>query len=203
MTVSKPNRDEQPRIGPGDALIVVDMQRDFLPGGALGVPEGDEVIEPLNRTIEAFERAGRPVYYSRDWHPPDHCSFKAQGGPWPPHCVAGSAGAGFAKDLRVLKDATVVSKATTPELDAYSAFQGTTLAEHLGAAGIRRVFVGGLATDYCVKATVLDARNLGFDVELLGDSVRAVEVEPGDGRRALEEMLQQGAHLVTQPVVSG
>ncbi|MGH8129869.1 MAG: nicotinamidase [Steroidobacteraceae bacterium] len=200
--MSKPNRSEQPRIDSGDALIVVDVQRDFLPGGALGVPAGDEVVEPLNRAIESFERARLPVYYSRDWHPPDHCSFKAQGGPWPPHCIAGTAGAGFAPELRVSKHAIVISKATTAEADAYSAFQGTTLAEKLRAAGVRRVFVGGLATDYCVKATVLDARNQGFDVELLGEAVRAVEVEPGDGRQAIEEMLQQGAHLVTTSIAS-
>lgn len=184
-------------IRPGDALIVVDVQRDFLPGGALGVPAGDEVVPALNRAIAAFERAGLPVYYSRDWHTPDHCSFKAQGGPWPPHCIAGSEGAAFATALRVPDDAAVISKATTQAQDAYSAFQGTTLAQQLGTAGVRRVFVGGLATDYCVKATVLDARANGFQVELLGDAVRAVEVRPGDGERALQEMLKSGANFTT------
>jgi nicotinamidase/pyrazinamidase len=184
-----------PAIGAGDALIVVDVQRDFVPGGALGVPAGDEVVEPLNCVIKAFEQARQPVFYSRDWHPADHCSFKAQGGPWPPHCVAGSAGAAFAPSLRVIPRAIVISKATTAERDAYSAFQGTTLEAQLKAVGVRRVFVGGLATDYCVKATVMDAIKAGFEVELLGDAVRAVEVEAGDGRRALEEMLQSGAHL--------
>jgi nicotinamidase/pyrazinamidase len=190
-------------IAVGDALIVVDVQNDFLPGGALGVPAGDDVIEPLNRAIEAFDRVQLPIYYSRDWHPANHCSFKAQGGPWPPHCVAKSEGAAFAPKLRVSIDATVISKATTAEIDAYSAFQGTTLAAQLIAGGVRRVFVGGLATDYCVRATVLDARKHGFEVELLGDAVRAVEVEVGDGRRALEEMLQQGAHLIASPTVTG
>jgi nicotinamidase/pyrazinamidase len=186
---------DAPAVGPGDALIVVDVQKDFLPGGALGVPGGDQVIEPLNRTIERFRRARLPVFYSRDWHPADHCSFRAQGGLWPPHCVAGTKGAGFAQGLRVPPDAIVISKATAAERDAYSAFQGTTLAAQLKAVGTRRVFVGGLATDYCVKATVLDARKYGFDVEVLGDAVRAVEIEPGDGRRALEEMLKSGARL--------
>lgn len=190
-------------IAVGDALIVVDVQNDFLPGGALAVPAGDDVIEPLNRAIEAFERARLPVYYSRDWHPPNHCSFKAQGGPWPPHCIAKSDGAAFAPKLRVAMDATLISKATTAGVDAYSAFQGTTLAAQLIAGGVRRVFVGGLATDYCVRATVLDARKHGFEVELLGDAVRAVEVEAGDGRRALEEMLQRGAHLIASPAVTG
>ncbi len=184
-------------IGPGDALVVVDVQRDFLPGGALGVPAGDEVVEPLNRAIQAFERAGLPVFYSRDWHPPDHCSFRAQGDPWPPHCVAGTAGAGFAPGLRLPLEPEVISKATTRERDAYSAFQGTTLAQRLKSAGVRRLFVGGLATDYCVKATVLDARAGGFDVELLGDAVRAVEVNAGDGERALQEMQSSGAKLTT------
>lgn len=187
----------------GDALIVVDVQNDFLPGGALGVPAGDDVVEPLNHAIEIFERAGLPIYYSRDWHPANHCSFKAQGGPWPPHCIANSEGAAFAPKLRVSMDATVISKATTADADAYSAFQGTTLAAQLIAGGVCRVFVGGLATDYCVRATVLDARKHGFEVELLGDAVRAVEVEAGDGRRALEEMLQQGAHLIASPTVAG
>lgn len=184
-------------IRPGDALIVVDVQRDFLPGGALGVPAGDEVVPALNRAVRAFERAGLPIYYSRDWHTPDHCSFKAQGGSWPPHCIAGSKGAAFAAALRVPKDAAVISKATTPARDAYSAFQDTTLAQRLEADGVSRVFVGGLATDYCVKATVLDARANGFEVEVLGDAVRAVEVQPGDGERALQEMLKSGAHLTT------
>ena len=188
-------RIDQPTIGPADALLVVDVQRDFLPGGALGVPKGDEVVEPLNRVIQAFGRARRPIYYSRDWHPPNHCSFKDQGGPWPPHCVAGTAGAGFAPALRFPADAIVISKATMPQKDAYSAFEDTTLAKQLEAAGVRRVFVGGLATDYCVKATVLDAVKLGLNVELLGDAVRAIEVKPGDGQRAIQEMKQSGAHL--------
>jgi nicotinamidase/pyrazinamidase len=191
-------RSETIEPGPGDALIVVDVQKDFLPGGALGVPSGDDVIAPLNRVITAFERARQPIFYSRDWHPADHCSFRAQGGLWPPHCIAGSAGAAFAKSLRVPPAAIVISKATTPERDAYSAFQGTTLAALLRAAGVTRVFVGGLATDYCVKATVLDARREGFDVRVLADAVRAVEVEPGDGARALQEMRQSGAQLTTR-----
>jgi len=190
-------QDTRSPIGAGDALIVVDVQRDFLPGGALGVPAGDEVVEPLNRAIRAFERARLPVFYSRDWHPPEHCSFEAQGGPWPPHCVAGTAGAGFAPGLRLPLDPLVISKATTRNRDAYSAFQGTTLAKQLQAAGVRRVFVGGLATDYCVRATVLDARTHGFEVEVLGGAIRAVDVQPGDGQRALQEMRQSGANLTT------
>ena len=195
MTSKTGTRADQLTIGPQDALIVVDMQRDFLPGGALGVPLGDQVIEPLNRVIEACERAGRSVYYSRDWHPRDHCSFREQGGPWPPHCIAGSAGASFAPALRFPAGAIVISKATAAGREAYSAFDGTALAGQLKATGVRRVVIGGLATDYCVKATVLDARRHGFEVELLRDAIRAVEANPGDGQRALQEMRQSGAHL--------
>jgi nicotinamidase/pyrazinamidase len=185
-------------IGPGDALIVIDVQRDFLPGGALGVPAGDEVIKPINRAVGMFERAGLPIFYSRDWHPANHVSFKARGGPWPRHCVANTDGAAFAPTLRVPPSAVIVSKATAADRDAYSAFQETTLASQLRAAGVRRVYVGGLATDYCVKATVLDAKREGFDVKVLTDAVRAVDVQPGDGQRALQEMQQSGAHLTTR-----
>ena len=178
-----------------DALIVVDLQRDFLPGGALAVPAGDAVVEPLNRCVESFQRAGRPVFFSRDWHPVRHCSFREQGGPWPVHCVVGSAGAQFAPGLRIPKDASIVSKATAPDRDAYSAFQDTDLAERLRAAGVTRVLVGGLATDYCVRATVLDARASGFEAVVLTDAVRAVDVKAGDGGRALDEMRARGASL--------
>ena len=181
--------------GPSDALIVVDMQRDFLPGGALGVPHGDEVVAPLNEAIRAFERAGRPVFASRDWHTPDHCSFKARGGPWPPHCIAGTPGAQFADDLQLSGSAIVVSKAQSADADSYSAFGGTDLAQQLERSGVKRVFVGGLATDYCVLNTVLDALAAGFEVVVLSDAVRAVEVSPGDGARAIAKMEQAGAHL--------
>lgn len=185
------------RIIPGanDALIVVDVQRDFLPGGALGVARGDEVVAPLNEAARAFERAGRPIFASRDWHPPDHCSFKARGGPWPPHCVAGTAGAGFADALALPASAIVVSKATTADADSYSAFGGTDLAAKLRRLGVSRLVVGGLATDYCVLNTVLDARAQGFGVLVLADAVRAVEVAPGDGERAMAKMKQAGARV--------
>src|SRR5262245_48519717 len=182
-------------IRPGDALIVVDVQRDFLPGGPLGVPCGDEVIAPINRAVNAFERAGLPIFYSRDWHPANHVSFKAQGGPWPRHCVAGTDGASFAPTLRVPPSATIISKATSAEKDAWSAFADTTLALQLRAAGVHRVYVGGLSTDYSVRATVLDAKREGFDVKVLTDAVRAVDVQPGDGQRALQDMQQSGAQL--------
>ncbi|MEW5781089.1 MAG: isochorismatase family protein [Pseudomonadota bacterium] len=176
-----------------DALLIVDVQNDFLPGGALAVPAGDAVIAPLNRWIERFRAAGLPIIASRDWHPVDHCSFAPQGGPWPPHCIAGSAGAAFAAALALPDDAWVISKATTKDAEAYSAFAGTDLDTRLQGRGIRRLFVGGLATDYCVKNTVLDALRLGYAVRLLTDAIRAVDVRPGDGERALAEMAAAGA----------
>jgi nicotinamidase/pyrazinamidase len=180
----------------GDALVVVDVQRDFLPGGALGVPEGDRVAPVLNRYIARFRARGLPIVFTRDWHPADHCSFHAQGGPWPPHCVAASEGAAFAPGLDVAADALVVSKATATAPDAYSGFQGTELAGWLRDLGCWRLFIGGLATDYCVLQTVLDALAEGFEVLLLRDAVRAVDVAPGDGARAEQAMIAAGARAI-------
>lgn len=184
-----------PEPGPRDALVVVDVQNDFLPGGALAVGDGDRVIPVLNRWIRVFSEAGRPVVLTRDWHPPDHCSFGQQGGPWPPHCVRGTEGAAFAADLTRPASALVVSKATEPELEAYSGFQGTDLARRLREAGVRKLFVGGLATDYCVLETVSDALAEGFEVEVILPGIRAVEAREGDGARALERMATEGARL--------
>ncbi len=170
----------------GDALLVVDVQHDFLPGGALAVPRGDEVIHPLNRCLALFARKNLPVYASRDWHPADHISFRARGGPWPPHCVAGTHGAAFPPGLDLPPDAGIVTKADAPDRDAYSAFGGTDLDARLKAAGVGRLFTGGLATDYCVLNTVKDALALGYAVFLLTDAVRAVDVQPGDGEHALQ-----------------
>lgn len=181
---------------PGDALIVVDVQNDFLPGGALAVPRGDEVIAPLNGYLRRFEQRHLPIFVTRDWHPRQHCSFRDQGGPWPPHCMAGTRGAEFAPALRVPDGAHVVAKATGPEADAYSGFQGTDLAAQLRGLGVRRVVVGGLATDYCVRATVLDALATGFAAVVLADAVRAVELQPGDGAQALADMRAHGAQIV-------
>jgi nicotinamidase/pyrazinamidase len=185
------------RLQRGDALIMVDVQSDFLPGGALGVPKGDEVIAPLNRSVDMFSTRQLPVFATRDWHPPDHCSFRAQGGPWPPHCIAGSPGAAFAATLSLPSTVRIVSKATCSSADAYSGFEGTDLAEQLRALGRIRVFLGGLATDYCVRATALDARAADFDVIVLQDAVRAVDVEPGDGMRALHEIVSHGVRLAS------
>lgn len=183
--------------GPGDALLVVDVQNDFLPGGALGVRQGDEVIPPINRLSDRWRAVGLPVLLSRDWHPPDHCSFAAQAGPWPAHCVAGTPGACFAAALHIPDAAKIVSKATRQSEEAYSAFQGTGLADELRKSAIRRLFIGGLATDYCVRATAADACAIGFEVAVLTDAVRAVDVQPGDGERALREMAAAGAEMTT------
>ncbi|BBO20994.1 MAG: bifunctional pyrazinamidase/nicotinamidase [Rhodocyclaceae bacterium] len=180
----------------GDALIMVDVQLDFLPGGSLAVPHGDEVVPALNRYIAVFRGLTFPIVATRDWHPPDHCSFRAQGGPWPPHCVAGSAGAHFATLLDLPCEAHIVSKATSRDRDAYSGFEGTGLDDWLRRAGASRVFVGGLATDYCVLNTVRDALRFGYATFLLLDAVRAVDVAAGDGARAIDEMRRLGAMAI-------
>jgi len=175
------------------ALLVVDMQHDFMPGGALAVPRADELFPMLNHYIAEFENGRALVCFSRDWHPPDHCSFRTAGGRWPVHCVAGTAGAELVHQVRVPKDAIIVSKGTESAREAYSAFEGTGLAHLLRQRGIAELWIAGVATEYCVRATVLDALQAGFDVTVLVDAVRAVEGSPGDGARALEEMLAAGA----------
>ena len=184
------------RLQTGDALIAVDVQNDFLPGGSLAVPAGDAVVPAINRYVAAFAARALPVFATRDWHPPNHCSFKAQGGIWPPHCVATTRGAEFASGLALPPAAVIISKAVTPEADAYSGFGGTDLAARLHAAGVTRLFIGGLATDYCVLNTVKDALAEGFEVLLLADAIRAVEVKAGDGARAQGEMQRLGARPI-------
>ena len=177
----------------GDALLLVDMQSDFLPGGRLAVPGGDGIILGLNCYLDLFQRSALPVYASRDWHPADHCSFREQGGIWPPHCIAGSPGAAFPPELSLPATTTTISKATRQDADTYSAFEGTDLEQRLRAEGVTRLFVGGLATDYCVLNTVRDALKLRFGVLLLLDGIRAVNLNPDDGRHAIEEMTSLGA----------
>jgi nicotinamidase/pyrazinamidase len=177
----------------GDALISVDVQNDFLDGGSLAVPHGNEVIPVMNRYIRAFEEKGLPIFSTRDWHPANHCSFKAQGGPWPPHCVQGTRGAEFAPDLDLPEGAVIISSATTPEKEAYSGFEGTDMHERLQKIGVKRLFIGGIATDYCVLNTVRDALALGYEVYLLEDAIQAVNVNPDDGEKAKEEMFGLGA----------
>jgi nicotinamidase/pyrazinamidase len=177
------------------ALIVVDVQNDFCPGGALAVEHGDEVVEPLNELMKEFLERGEPVYKSRDWHPARTKHFADYGGTWPVHCVRNTRGAEFHKDLLDDPRVQLVSKGLGDE-DSYSAFDGTTLAEDLRREGVGEVWVGGLATDYCVKNTVLDALREGFRVRALSDAMRAVNLQPGDDARALEEMRAAGAEIV-------
>jgi nicotinamidase/pyrazinamidase len=174
------------------ALIIVDVQNDFCPGGALAVPDGDAVVPAINAMLNRYP----VVVTTQDWHPTDHCSFTAEGGIWPPHCVAGTQGAELHRDLHTDAIALRVRKAATPEADAYSGFQGTDLAEQLRSRGVDEVVVVGLATDYCVKATALDAIAEGFRVSVDPRGCRAVDVQPGDGDRALEEMRAAGVSVL-------
>jgi nicotinamidase/pyrazinamidase len=177
------------------ALIVVDVQNDFCPGGALAVPHGDEVIAPLNKLIKDFLERGEPVFKSRDWHPPTTKHFAAYGGTWPVHCVQETRGAEFHPSLLDDIHIRVVSKGLGDE-DCYSAFDETDLALQLQRLGVEEVWVGGLATDYCVKNTVLDALKQGFSVKAITDAMRAVDLKSGDGERAIEEMRVAGAAIV-------
>jgi len=180
---------------PKQALIVVDVQNDFCPGGTLAVAHGDEVVEPLNEQIDRFLERGAPVYKSRDWHPPTTKHFEAYGGTWPVHCVQNTKGAEFHPALRDDPRITVVSKGLG-DTDCYSAFNETDLASQLKQEGVEEVVVGGLATDYCVKNTVLDALKHGFKVKLLENATRAVDLQPGDGERAIAEMRGAGAEVI-------
>ena len=193
---------EKVELKEGDALLLVDVQNCFLPGGSLEVPGGDAVISPLNAAIAVFTRRGLPVFFSRDWHPADHCSFQEQGGPWPVHCVQDTDGASFVPNLQRPDGAAVVSKATVRDKDEYSAMgakdaEGNTLDKVLRKIGAKRIFAGGLATDYCVLNTVRDALGLGYEVCVLVDAIRAVDVNRGDGERAVKEMGERGATMIT------
>lgn len=184
------------RLQAGDALLIIDVQNDFLPGGALAVAGGDEVVAPLNMWIARFTKAGLPIFATRDWHPADHASFHAQGGPWPSHCVAETPGAAYPATLALPATAVVVAKAMERETEAYSGFSGTDLDARLRGLHARRLFIGGLATEYCVFHTVGDALRLGYGVVLLRDAIRAVNVTSGDGERAIDAMLADGATAI-------
>jgi len=180
---------------PATALVVVDVQRDFCPGGALAVAGGDSIIPALNKAISAFRESGLPVVFTRDWHPRNHCSFKEQGGVWPKHCVARTPGASFHPRLKVPRGSIVVSKGTRPNLEAYSGFQGTDLERRLKRLGVGELFIGGLATDYCVKETALDALTAGFDVGVMKDCVKGVDLRKGDSAAAFRLLAGRGAKL--------
>ncbi len=184
------------------ALLVVDAQIDFCPGGALPVPDGARVVPVLNQYLDEAIAAGISIYASRDWHPAVTSHFKAYGGEWPPHCVQHTSGARFHPELRLPPSAIVVSKGDDPQAPGYSAFDGrtpdgTSLLNDLRQRGIKRLYVGGLATDYCVRASVLDARLAGLEVTLLLDAVAGIDVRPGDSERAIAEMRDAGADVAT------
>ena len=186
----------------GAALLVVDVQNDFCAGGALAVPRGDRVVDPINRLLAACAAAHAAIFVSRDWHPPGSSHFIDQGGPWPVHCVAGTPGAAFHPQLVFPDGAAVVSKGQAPDSDGYSAFDGTlptgeTLEVALQERNLGRLTVCGLATDYCVRASVLDARTRGLEVSVVRDAIAAVNLKPGDETRAIDEMRAAGAEIIT------
>lgn len=178
------------------ALIVVDIQNDFCSGGALEVKDAEQIVELVNRLIKRFESDGMPVVFTRDWHPVNHISFIENGGIWPVHCVAGSVGAEFHPDLYFPSVSILVSKANTAEDEAYSGFQGTGLFSNLRDLGIEELIVVGLATDYCVKNTVLDALKLGFSVDVVKEAVKAVNIDSNDEIISLNEMKKHGARVI-------
>ncbi len=183
-------------LTPHDALLIADIQNDFLPGGALGIEGSHDIVPILENYVLQFHAHRLPIFLSRDWHPPDHCSFQAQGGPWPSHCVAGSSGSLPPSSFLTPPSAVIVYKAIDRDQEAYSAFHHTTLDRHLRALSVQRLFIGGLATDYCVLHSVRDARRLGYQVCLLMDGIKAVNLRPDDGHRAEETMIGLGAVLV-------
>ena len=178
------------------ALIVVDVQNDFCPGGSLAVANGDEVVAPLNELINEFLDRGEPVFKTRDWHPANAKHFAIHGGTWPVHCVQNTPGAEFRAGLIDDQRITIISKGIDESADGYSAFDGTNLAQVLRHQRVEEVWVGGLATDYCVKHTVLGAVREGFEVKALADAMRAVNLKPEDGAQAIGEMRAAGAEIV-------
>jgi nicotinamidase/pyrazinamidase len=186
----------------GAALVVVDVQNDFLPGGALGVSEGDEIVPVLNDYLGRFHEAGLTIYATRDWHPEVTQHFSRYGGLWPPHCIQGTSGAAFYLGLRLPPETIVVSKGMDPQTDSYSCFDafeadGTPMAESLRRRGVERLYVGGLATDYCVRSSVIAAAREGFRITVLIDGCRGVNLKPHDSEKAIVDMVREGADLTT------
>ncbi|HEY8158503.1 MAG TPA: isochorismatase family protein [Methylobacter sp.] len=197
----KENDVDKVELDIGDALVIIDVQNDFLPGGSLAVPEGDQVIPVLNGYIEQFISRHLPVIATRDWHPPNHCSFIQQGGPWPAHCVVDSKGAEFASALHLPAAVKVFSKATEADQENYSDFANPAFKAQLDEMKVRRLFIGGLATEYCVLNTVRDALSHHYQVFLLIDAIRAINVRPQDGEKAINEMIEKGAKLITLSMI--
>jgi len=179
-------------IGRRDALLVVDPQNDFCPGGALAVSDGDRIFDNVNRLTPRFGH----VLATQDWHPANHSSFQTQGGPWPVHCVQSSHGAAFHARLHPERIQQVIQKGLDVGTDGYSGFAGTDLAARLRNLGVERLVLCGLATDYCVRATALEALRNGFEAAVVTDAIAAVNVHPDDGQKALDEMTAAGVELV-------
>jgi len=180
------------------ALLIIDFQNDFTSGGALEVPGGDEIAEPVKRLAPHFEH----VFATRDWHPPDHASFETEGGPWPVHCVQGTHGAELHPAMNEIHVDEIVDVGAEREDEGYSGFEKSKLEKLLSDREVDEVAVVGLATDYCVRASAIDAARLGFDTTVITDAIRAVDVNPGDGERALADMQEAGAKLATSDQVA-
>lgn len=181
------------------ALLIVDLQNDFCPGGTLAVPDGDKIVPVANDLIAVAMGRQMPIFVSRDWHPSNHCSFKEQGGPWPKHCVQSTKGAELHPNLKLPKNSVLISKGVEQDKDSYSAFGGTNLENLLREKKVRKIFIGGLALDYCVKATALDGQKLGFDIVVFQNATRAVNINPSDGWNAKAEMWDAGISIIQFP----
>lgn len=184
------------------ALLVVDVQNDFCPGGALGVPQGDKIIPVINKYIRFFSRNKLPVIATRDWHPPRTTHFKDFGGKWPAHCIKSSPGAAFHPALKLSKDSILLYKGMDPDADSYSAFdaedlRGASLLKILTMMSITEIYIAGLATDYCVKSSAIDAIRHGFKVRVLVDAVKGVNLKAGDSEKAIEKIVKMGAKKLT------
>ena len=193
---------------PNKALLIVDMQNDFCPGGALGVKQGDKIIPKINRYIKLFSKNKLPIFVSRDWHPKKTAHFKKFGGVWPAHCVQKTKGAAFHPKLKLPKDPILLYKGMDPDKDSYSVFQaedafGNSFIQLLKKIGIQEIYIAGLATDYCVKYTAMDAINKGFKIKILVDAVKGVNLKPNDSKEALDFLTRVGAKKLTLETTGG
>lgn len=196
-TLTRPPVSAMPALSlaVGDALLLVDVQRDFLPGGAVPIAQGPQILHRVNACVAKFVSRDLPVFACRDWHPADHRSFTTQGGPWPVHCVAGTAGADWADELWMPEGLVAVSKGRDADAPGYSAFDDTDLTQRLRVLDVKRLFIVGLPTDYCVLHTARDALAQGWDVVVLRDAVAAMDIKPGDGLRALHVVQREGGEV--------
>jgi nicotinamidase/pyrazinamidase len=185
------------KLAPADALLILDLQNDFCLGGSVAIAGGHAVAAQMAKAVAYFTAADIPIYATQDWHPADHASFRIKGGPWPPHCVQDTPGAELHPDLNLPASVIIVRKGTTVTKDAYSGFVDSDLEERLITAGVKRVFVGGLATDYVVLNTVIDTIDIGLETHVIVDAIDSMDIEPSDGLRALHLMQTTGAKLIS------